>query len=281
MRDRALLLRSQDIHYHQAQRHGHHVLLVEEAFVERALHELADYEADNHDWPPRDVLPPPLPGTRVGALAYLALIGGVHLLAVFDALALGWYEHGAAAAERIRAGELWRAVTALTLHTGPVHLVSNAIFGVLFGFSAAYSFGGGLAWCAILLAGALGNLTNAWVVSPEHVSVGASTAVFAAVGLLGGSEWRRRNLLRQRRLRRAAPIVMVLLLLALHGVQPEPSNVDIGAHLFGLLWGVLLGALLPSLLAHGWGARRGQRLGAMLALLSIVLAWTLALRLAP
>ena len=115
--------------------------VVEERDAEAALAELADYETENRDWPPRETPPPGLPGSGTGTVVYVLTIFAFHIVATADLLGLGWYEHGAAHAERLLGGEPWRAVTALTLHTGPVHVLSNAIFGALFGFSIAYSLG--------------------------------------------------------------------------------------------------------------------------------------------
>ena len=53
--------------------------------------------------------------------------------------ALSWFARGAADAERILHGELWRTVTALTLHADVAHVLSNAVAAAI--FSAPY-----LAW---------------------------------------------------------------------------------------------------------------------------------------
>ena len=43
---------------------------------------------------------------------------------------------------------IWRAVTALTLHSDLAHLAGNAFFGGVFGVLLAQILGGGLAWIA-------------------------------------------------------------------------------------------------------------------------------------
>ena len=137
--------------------------------------------------------------------------------------------------------EPWRCLTALSLHSGPPHLISNLVFGSLFGFLVSMSLGGGIAWLVICLAGAAGNLLNGLIRSADSSSIGASTAVFAAVGILAGCEWRRRVLLRQRRIRRAAPFVMASLILGYLGMGGE--NTDVAAHVTGLLAGFAAGVL--------------------------------------
>ncbi len=277
VRERGLVLRAQGIPYDQLQRGGLFFLVVEEPHAEQALRELSLYETENKSWRVEEEPPPSLPGGKLSTLVFAVLLAACHAFAQAELFGLSWLERGAAHAERLLSTEPWRAVTALFLHAGPVHLASNLVFGSLFGFLVASSVGGGLGWAAILLGGALGNVTNALLLPPEHVSVGASTAVFAAVGVLGGSEWRRRNLMRQRQLRRAAPIVMALVLLAFHGIPQVPGRVDVGAHVCGLAWGLVLGAFLPWLLESGArDLRRQVRIG-LGALLLIFFSWSLAL----
>ncbi|NOT31677.1 MAG: rhomboid family intramembrane serine protease, partial [Planctomycetes bacterium] len=111
-----------------------------------------------------------------------------------------------------------------------------------------HSYGAGVGALGLLLAGLLGNLVNAWVHVGAHASLGASTAVFGAVGLLGGSEARARHLLREPQARRIAPIAAALMLLLYLGVgEAQPTrNVDVLAHVFGLLVGLALGTVLGS-----------------------------------
>jgi len=251
---------------------------VEARHLEAARAELASYEAENRDWPPHEVLPPPVPGAWTGTALATVLLVMVFLFQSGSALGLDWTGAGASDSSAIRSGQVWRAVTALTLHSGVVHLLSNLVFGALIGFLVCYTHGGGLGWLAILLAGVLGNVANALLQGPGHVSVGASTAVFGAVGVLCGSEWRRRHLLRQRRLRRAAPIVIAVLLLGLYGTPVElPTRTDMGAHVTGLVAGLGIGTILPNLLARG-----AQRFSAQLSFGAAALAilsgsWILAL----
>ncbi|MFP4156002.1 MAG: rhomboid family intramembrane serine protease [Opitutales bacterium] len=140
-------------------------------------------------------------------------------------------------------GELWRVVTALTLHADVVHLVSNLVAGAGFAFFVARFFGAAAGWFLILLSGMIGNLLNAWVYYPEpHFSIGASTAVFAALGLMTGvgsrlaladSEggWMLPRWL--------LPAFGGLTLLGLLGVGEGP--VDVAAHISGFLCGIGIG----------------------------------------
>ncbi len=274
-------MRAKEIPFRYVRLQGAHRLFVENARAEETLRELAAYEEENRGPRRQPPLPPPMPGAWTSTASALGLLVTVYLLDRASLFGVDWRGAGIADAEALRRGELWRAVTALMLHDGPVHLASNLVFLGFFGFLAAYVHGSGLAWLAILCAGALGNLANAWIQPPEHLSLGASTAVFGAIGLLAGSEWRRRFLLRQRRILLLMPIVVALWFLGWFGVPQNLDElvmlrVDVFAHVFGLLCGIPIGALLAFLLERG--ARRSEvqlALGSA-ALLLTVLAWSWA-----
>ena len=116
------------------------------------------------------------------------------------------------------------------------HLLSNMVLGGILGILLAQLLGGGLAWLAILIGGAVGNAIAAFFAPPEHAAIGASTAVFAALGLLAALAWGRQTIL-WRGLRRWRPIAAAVMLLALLGVGGERT--DVGAHVAGLLTGIV------------------------------------------
>jgi rhomboid protease GluP len=185
-----------------------------------------------------------------------------------------WFERGSADAERILLGELWRTVTALSLHADLPHVLANALFGALFLGAVCGALGAGVGCALVLLSGAGGNLLNALFQSSHHVSVGASTAVFGAVGLLSGLAVARRR--RQQSQRRHAwlPIGAGLAILAMLGTTG--ARTDLWAHLFGLLAGGVLG------IPVGFALPRPPRplvqwiLGGT-ALMAVLYCWGLAL----
>ena len=129
-------------------------------------------------------------------------------------------------------------------------------------------------WCAC--AATLANALNAAVQSPEHRSIGASTAVFAALGLLTAYTWRR-GFLRETPWRgRIAPIVAGIGLLAFTGTAGE--NTDLTAHLFGFVAGFGGGLALARWADIDWlRSRRRQAVCAAVAIASVVAAWVWAL----
>jgi len=173
----------------------------------------------------------------------------------------------------------WRAVTALTLHADVVHLVSNLISGMGFAFFVCRFFGAAAGWLLVLLSGVAGNVLNAVVYYPEpHYSIGASTAVFGALGLLTGVGLWAAVSAPDRRLslpRWLVPLFGGLTLLGLFGVGE--GDVDVAAHISGFLCGVILGAL--GACVQRWFVRlqRWALLIGGLALFLIGGAWWLAL----
>jgi membrane associated rhomboid family serine protease len=158
-------------------------------------------------------------------------------------------------------------------------LLGNLLFGVAVGVIVGSIFGPGVAWASILAAGALGNYLELLIAPPDHRAVGASTAVFAALGLLSGYGWRRRLSLGERWLYRSAPIIAGTCLLTLLGVGSE--HVDVVGHLFGFLMGVALGWLYAR---AGLPRNRGmtiQVLAAATAIAALAVSWLVALRLTP
>lgn len=272
--ERALVLQARQIPHHLVPKRGGFVLAVPAAWRELAENELALYERENEGWPRRMHLPPLAPFGVGSALVYVAVLVTAYVLSGSGAFGWDWSAIGRTHAASIRDGELWRGVTALTLHSDAVHLLSNLIYGTLFGVLACIVLGGGLGWFAILAAGFLGNVTNAWIQDPAHMSVGASTAVFGAVGVLAGTEWRRRVLFQERRIRRAAPLLMAFLLLSYLGVSGERT--DVLAHVTGLVWGIPVGAVAGAVAARIGQDRRAQLVLGVASVAVIAGAWLVA-----
>ena len=213
---------------------------------------------------------------RPGVIAYAATLVAVYIAVYNLAGGRDWLAAGRLDAGAVLAGEWWRIVTALTLHVELAHLGGNLAFGAFFGYFVGRYFGTGVGWLAVLLAAAFGNGLNAWVEAPAHRSIGASTAVFAALGLLAAYTWRRGFLRHTPWRARSAPIVAALGLLAFTGTAGE--NTDLGAHLFGFVAGLGGGLALARFTTTAWLENAAvQRTAAALAVLLVVAAWTAGL----
>lgn len=265
----ALVLEARSIPSRQEFVDGAWVLSVPTGVHDRARAELVDYQREN---PVRRPAPrPPRRGGRgwPGVIGYLAVI--VLMIVATRQLSFGidWLGVGRMDAGALRAGEWWRAVTALTLHADAAHLLGNAAFGTFFGYSLARIWGGGFGWLAIVLAGAAGNFLNGLVNGPDHRSIGASTAVFGALGLLTAYSWRRGFPTGASRREKIAPVVAGIGLLAFTGTGGE--NTDIGAHLLGFVSGFVIACVVARVGPPE--SERAQIASAALALSIVAGAW--------
>jgi len=275
-RERRLVLEALGIHTEEAFLEGWWLIVVDEQELPRAVLELEEYARENVSRPrPVAVRVPVISGGRLGLLCYACLLLGIAVLANGWAFGLDWFEAGAMRVGEVRAGEWWRTVTALTLHGDAGHLTANLIFGAVFGLLAGQALGGGLAWCGILLAGALGNGLNALIQQPAHSSIGASTAVFAALAIVVAHSMRYWSLLASGWFRRWSPMVGGVLLLAYTGTGGERT--DVAAHLTGFVAGLLIGGLGSMLPEPVLRDRRIQVSAAVLAGALVALCWALAL----
>lgn len=254
-------------------------VLVPHSRLEDACRELRLYVEENHNWPP--FLPPvrPMAKNTLPTLCVLLLLATFHNLTNLDLTVMGrhpvdWAEIGSAHGSAILRGEWWRVITALTLHADALHLMSNLAIGGFFVVYLCRDLGSGLAWTLLLASGACGNLANAYIQLPSHNSVGSSTAVFGAVGILGAiSMMRYRHHLRRRW---PLPVAAALALLVLLGTEGERT--DLGAHLFGFCFGSLFGVVAELLV--GYLGQPKRLVNALLALASasvVVAAWMSAL----
>jgi membrane associated rhomboid family serine protease len=137
--------------------------------------------------------------------------------------------------------------------------------------------GGGIAWLSIVSAGTLGNGLNAVMRSETHLSIGASTAVFAALGVLVAHALHPRFVSSEKLFKRWSPLIAGVLLLAFVGVGGERT--DVGAHVTGFVSGMVIGWLAARLPLHWLSNPRIQMASGAAAFTVIVLAWTIAVRL--
>lgn len=275
--DRSLVLHSLDIRYEVVEDGRRSLLVVPEALVEKAKYELWQYETENRDSRPAEVgLKPVYQDGIWGVTGYIAVISIVAVLAGEGAFSRDWLAAGRVDGVLMRHGEWWRSITALTLHSGLPHFAGNVGFGALFGLMAGRVLGPGVTWLTVLLSGAVGNLVNTLLLDPSHRAIGASTAVFAALGLVAGFSWSAKLFAQDRWAYRLGPIVGGIALLAFTGTGSPGSNTDTGAHLAGFLCGFLSGTVLPRLYRF-IPDPRVQRYTGYAALFIVALAWIAAL----
>jgi len=251
------------------------VLFVPENKAHEALEHLGRYDAELSA-----PVPPPKPlvlheHAWVSVLAYAFVLV---ILAYFAGAGTGgadWFEAGALTPSAIARGEPWRLVTALTLHADIGHLLGNLAFGGLFGYFAAQLVGAGSAWLSILLGGVLGNALDSALMLPGHTTIGASTAVFATLGMVAAYAWRQHTGAAKKWAHRWAPLIAAAALLAFTGTGGERT--DVLAHLTGFASGALVGLLHALDPTRKLLARVPQWLAALVAVVLLAGAWAWAL----
>jgi rhomboid protease GluP len=267
---RAFVLKAVGIEHLVAQNVNRFVLLVPEGSAEAAIEHLRHYDEESRPKP----VPPALQLHRhawIGSLAYAMLMLGIAYCAGADIGGRDWYEAGVLRHSAIASGELWRVVTALTLHGDVGHILGNLAFGIPYGYFAAQLLGGGRAWLSILIAAACGNLLDSALMDVRQSSIGASTAVFAMLGIVGAYAWRRGQSRFNRWAHRAAPLIAAVALLAFTGVGDEST--DIVAHLAGFAFGIVTGTVQAYARSKFLDRRPVQIAAGALASLGVFGAW--------
>lgn len=297
----ALVLQSMGIWHVVRPGVGGYFLFVRDADYARAARGLDRYEEENRDWPPRVVRERlRYPSSWLPVLAFAAL-AVFYLVTGPVASGSGWFAEGRSVSTLVLGPEPWRAVTALTLHADGAHILGNAISGTVFTSALQRRIGPGGALLGVVVAGALGNAANALyhhLSGDVHASIGASTAVFAAIGMLAATQIAATELARARAQREGglvqvgalrgdrvrwlgwlAPVVGGLALLGALGAGPSPKT-DLWAHAFGLAAGLVVGLVATFALRRAASSRREvvQLLLGLSAVAVVVLSWELALR---
>lgn len=207
-----------------------------------ARKEIELYFFENRNWPPppaktRDALFQFSPSHLIVVLG----LAYFHWMTNQLTTSVNWLEKGKFSADRILSGEWERTVTALTLHLDDPHFLSN-FFGLLFFVTGVNQFaGGGVSWLLVLVSGILGNSLNAFFYETAHEAVGASTAVFGAVGIMGALGVKQYIRAKQFRTRFFVPVIGSLGILAMLGTNIQT---DVMAHFFGFISGLGIGLVL-------------------------------------
>jgi membrane associated rhomboid family serine protease len=213
--------------------------------------------------------------SKIGPVAaFWSLIVALSLLATISApeiTSLG----GLLADGVLQRGEWWRPATALTLHADLGHLVANLVAGVFVTSALAQRIGGANAILATLSAGILGNVLAVLIRYQSPIpSIGASTAVFGALGLLCALPGVLRHLGRRRM--RWVPLATGIAVLGIYG--SGGAQTDVIAHATGFAAGWLIGRAITLFRpASGPGPAINDATRSILTCMVPLLAWLWAL----
>lgn len=175
-------------------------------------------------------------------------------------------EYGAKYNPAIVDGQWWRIVSSMFLHIGSLHLFMNMIAVYYLGTAVERIYGSTRFFFIYFIAGIIGGLTS--FAFNNHVAAGASGALFGLFGALLYFGVVYRNLFFQTM---GKSLLIILIINLLFGfIVPQ---IDMGAHLGGLIGG-FLAAAMTSLPLKNSSTRTHQILGVVsILLLTVFLVW--------
>ncbi|WP_236782647.1 rhomboid family intramembrane serine protease [Allobacillus saliphilus] len=136
-------------------------------------------------------------------------------------------------------GEYWRLFTPIFLHLSLTHVVFNTFSLVLFGPALEVMLGKVKFILAYLFMGIIGNVFTLFVGPLLMSHAGASGAIFGIFGLYLYLSFFRRDLIDHQSRQVILVIIVISLIMTFTG-----ANINVYAHLFGLIAGVALGPIV-------------------------------------
>ena len=270
-----LILSAVGIHSWTVVRGGMFVVVVPEESASLARHHLVAVAQEAAAPVHVPKLPKLRPRAWSGSIIYALVMIVVAYAAGSGLFGLDWLETGALNGAIPSTYEWWRVVTALTLHGDVGHLLSNLTFGIVLGYLASRSMGSGVAWAGILVGAMMGNTLDALWMPEEQRSIGASTAVFATLGILSAYAWTLETASNLRWAKRLGPLIAGVMLLGFLGAGGERT--DVVAHVTGFVSGCLLGFVLGKIPERRFDSRALQLTTGALTFATIAVAWWFAL----
>ena len=172
------------------------------------------------------------------AFCIMGLLSLIHAVCIYYNIHETMILKYGASALYILQGETYRAITALFLHSDVRHLLGNIVGLLIFAAPVISISGYGTGSFMLLLTGTIGNLLNAHLYQTAHLSIGASTAVMGAAGLLAAFQITQGK--RPVTLNNLMPLFAGAILVALFS---QGENTDVWAHILGFFSGVGSGVI--------------------------------------
>lgn len=155
------------------------------------------------------------------------------------------YEHLAGINLYIFNGEWWRLVTPIFVHLGFAHLLFNSFSLILFAPPLERMLGKFKFTIIYLTCGIAANVATYFLKPLTYNHVGASGAIFGLFGIYVGMTLFHKHLISTQNKQVIIPIVVIGLVMTFF-----QANINITAHLFGLLSGLVISWLLLPYMAR-------------------------------
>jgi rhomboid protease GluP len=175
-------------------------------------------------------------GVNIFIFLLMGLAGGSHS----DSMLLGF---GVKYNPLIDQGEIWRLVTPIFLHIGPLHIFFNSYAIWIVGPQVEKLYGGARFTIIYILTGIAGVAGSYWY-HPDVPSAGASGAIFGLFGALLVFGYKYRSTIPPMFQRAVGKGVFPVIAINLFLGYMIP-NVDNSAHVAGLISGALLAFVIP------------------------------------
>lgn len=138
----------------------------------------------------------------------------------------------------IMEGEVWRLATPIFVHSGFPHLLFNSFSLILFGPALERMLGKAKFSGVYLLTGISANLATLFLEPLTYIHVGSSGAIFGLFGFYLAMILFRKGMLSKENSQTIITIAAIGVIMTF--LQP---NINITAHIFGLIAGLLVGRL--------------------------------------
>ncbi|PLS01400.1 rhomboid family intramembrane serine protease [Neobacillus cucumis] len=163
----------------------------------------------------------------------------LYLLTILPIFPNNWFfENFSGVNLYIMEGEVWRLITPTFMHSGFSHMLFNSFSLILFGPALERMLGSGKFLFVYLFSGFIANLATLLLEPLTYTHVGSSGAIFGLFGYYIAIIIFRKRMMSQQN----SQIILVLCAVSLIMTFLQP-NINVSAHLFGLLGGFLVGAI--------------------------------------
>lgn len=166
---------------------------------------------------------------------FLLINIAVYVIGLVPSIGNWIFAKGAAINFLIAQGEYWRVITAVFIHGGLMHVLSNMFWLYVFGPELERIAGKARFFTIYMLAGILGNVFTYLWQPLNYASVGASGAIFGILGAFLALVYYTRKIFPQLK-QLIVPLVVISVIITF--LQPD---VNVIAHIVGLLTGLLFG----------------------------------------
>lgn len=268
----SLVLTSQSIPFHVKTEPDGFAIFVPSAYFQQALHHIGEYS--------REYSPVESPintenyrfahGVPIGLIMLLVSVHFWRMNLPGDVDIVGMFANTISS---VKYGQVYRLTTALFLHVDVRHLIGNCAALWLFGSSLCGRLGNGVASFLILYCGILGNAFSVIIRGSAIRSMGASTSVFAGLGILVGMRIGEKNSKEST----IHPLLALAAGVALLGFLGTNERSDLFAHFGGFVIGLLSGVIHRSLVPTKSSAVVQRILGG-LSSITVLASWLKLIR---